>query len=165
MIIHKTLSQMLCTCYLQCILEYGDMGIINPFYRWGNQGSRRSHDLAKGHKSTAGQRWDLKCALLISPKPLLKSRERWDVSAWNQRAAKWKVRVLGSDRKEGISLGLWRGERGSFLSSIITKLIMWQVQGQTLCTHCHVYFLQLPWDVITIAIIQRRKLRPREGVM
>lgn len=44
--------------------------------------------------------WNVLC--LTPPKPCFRSRERWNVSASNQRAAKWKGRVLECQRRESL---------------------------------------------------------------
>lgn len=83
-------------------------------------GSGSLHDLAKGHKTARGLRWDLKCVLLDSPKSRFKGRERWNVEASNQSTAEWK-------RKESQEVA---GKGGSLRA---LSLVWTSQQQQNLC--------------------------------
>ena len=64
---------------------------------------------------------------LSLPKPCFESRERWNVSALNQRAVKWKGRVLGSDGEEGLFGALKR--RAGFPSQVHYNSKAYHVSG------------------------------------
>lgn len=70
--------------------------------------------------------WNVLC--LTPPKPCFKSRERWDVSASNQRAAKWKGRVLECQGRESL-FGPLRRRAWFFFSQLHDNSKAYHVAG------------------------------------